>query len=70
LRHCLAVERLGPRWRSGYVWVIHATICQPDKTPIAAADIDAVFNALEIRVYDPSGNLRPAPALDGAKRGP
>jgi hypothetical protein len=58
-RGCVAVERLGPPWRGGYVWVIHATICGAGAQPIGQADIDSVFGALQIRTYDPSGNLRP-----------
>jgi hypothetical protein len=58
-RGCVALERLGPPWRGGYVWVVHATICQAYTVPIAKADIDTVFNALQLRVYDPTGNLRP-----------
>ena len=57
-RGCVALERLGPPWRGGYVWVVHATICQAGALPIERADIDAVFNALQMRVYDPTGNLR------------
>lgn len=58
-RGCIAVERLGPGWRGGYVWVVHATICAAGAPPIGQADIDAVFARLQIRIYDPSGNLRP-----------
>jgi len=58
-RGCVALERLGPPWRGGYVWVVHATICQPGTLPIEKTDIDTVFNALQLRVYDPTGNLRP-----------
>jgi hypothetical protein len=58
-RGCVALERLGPPWRGGYVWVVHATICQPGTLPVEKADIDTVFNALQLRVYDPTGNLRP-----------
>jgi hypothetical protein len=58
-RSCVALERLGPPWRGGYVWVIHATICQTSTLSIERADIDTVFNALQLRVYDPTGNLRP-----------
>jgi hypothetical protein len=28
--NCLAVERLGPPWHGGYVWVVHASICRED----------------------------------------
>jgi len=58
-RGCVAVERLGPRWRGGYVWVIHATVCGNDALPIGKSDIDPVFNSLQTRAYDPAGNLRP-----------
>jgi hypothetical protein len=60
-RGCLAVERLGPPWRGGFVWVLHATICQASGPAIMPADIDAVVGALQIRTYDPVGNLRPPP---------
>jgi hypothetical protein len=59
-RGCLAVERLGPPWRGGFVWVLHATICQASGPAIMPADIEAVVGALQIRTYDPVGNLRPA----------
>ena len=57
-RGCVAVERLGPRWRGGFVWVIHATICEAGGPPIGPADIATVFNSLQPRPYDPAGNLR------------
>jgi hypothetical protein len=55
-RNCLALERLGPRWHGGFIWVLHATLCQ-DATmpPIGPADVDAVVGALQIRVHDPAG---------------
>jgi hypothetical protein len=59
--NCLAVERLGPPWHGGFVWVFHATMCEEGTTPIVQADIDAVAGALPIHVYDPVGNLRPPP---------
>jgi len=57
-RGCAAVERLGPPWRGGYIWVIHATLCQTATLPIGKSDIDAVLNTLQPRLYDPNGNLR------------
>jgi hypothetical protein len=54
---CLALERLGPRWQAGFVWVMHATLCQAGTMPISQTDIDAVAGALQIHVYDPVGNL-------------
>jgi hypothetical protein len=56
------VERLGPLWRGGFVWVAHATICRPGGAPVQTAEIDGVFSTIQIRVYDPVGNLRPPPA--------
>jgi hypothetical protein len=59
---CLALEKLGPPWHGGFIWVLHATMCESaPAAPIAQSDIDAVVDALRIRVYDPNGNLAPAP---------
>jgi len=60
-RACVAVERLGPPWHGGFVWVLHATICQTGTVPIAPADIDTALSVVHISVYDPVGNLRPPP---------
>jgi hypothetical protein len=60
-RSCLAVERLGPPWHGGYVWVVHASICPAAATPLQRTDIDAVFAMLQLREYDAQGNLRSAP---------
>jgi DNA-binding winged helix-turn-helix (wHTH) protein len=57
-RNCIAVERLGPPWRGGYVWVVHASICPTASGAVQNADIDAVFTTLQLRTYDPQGNLR------------
>jgi hypothetical protein len=58
---CLAVERLGPPWHGGYVWVVHASICPATAAPLGTTDIDAVFAALQLREYDAQGNLRAGP---------
>jgi hypothetical protein len=60
-RNCVAVERLGPPWHGGYVWVVHASIC-PAAGAVQPGDIDAVFATLQLREYDPQGNLRAAPS--------
>jgi hypothetical protein len=60
-RNCVAVERLGPPWHGGYVWVVHASICPAAAGSVQNADIDAVFAMLQLRQYDPEGNLRGAP---------
>jgi DNA-binding winged helix-turn-helix (wHTH) protein len=57
-RNCVAVERLGPPWHGGYVWVVHASICSATGAAVQNADIDAVFATLQLRTYDAQGNLR------------
>ena len=57
-RNCLAVERLGPPWHGGYVWVVHASICPAAGGAVQNADIDAVFAMLQLRTYDAQANLR------------
>jgi hypothetical protein len=57
-RACLAVERLGPYWHAGFIWVLHATMCETDGVPaITPVDVDGVVAALQIRVHDASGTL-------------
>ena len=63
VRRCLAVEKLGPPWHGGYVWVVHASVCQPDARPVQASDVAAVLAGLRLDRYDPLGNLR-APSND------
>jgi hypothetical protein len=60
---CLALEKLGPPWHGGYIWVLHATLCENAgaTVPIGQSDIDAVVGALQIHVYDPNGNLNTPP---------
>jgi hypothetical protein len=60
-RNCLALERLGPPWHGGYVWVVHASICPAAAAPLQNADIEAVFAMLQLRQYDAQGNLRSGP---------
>jgi len=60
-RLCIAMERLGPRWRGGHSWVMHASICRTDAQPVSTQDIATTTNGLLIRVYDPVGNLRGPP---------
>jgi hypothetical protein len=61
---CLALEKLGPQWKAGFIWVLHARMCEADAaalTPIVQADIDATLAVLRIHIYDPNGNLVPPP---------
>jgi hypothetical protein len=55
---CRAVEKRGPQWREGYTYVIHASICRTDGHPVEAADIDRVLGSLQVREYEPRGNVR------------
>jgi hypothetical protein len=63
VHRCLAIEKLGPPWRGGYIWVVHASICQPDARPVQTGDIATVLSALRLDRYNPLGNLR-APSND------
>jgi hypothetical protein len=52
-RHnCIAVHRAGLKW-CGYVCTLHASICRTDIAVLRAEE-------LQIRQYDPLGNLRKA----------
>jgi hypothetical protein len=57
-RACVAVEKLGPPWHGGYIWVVHASICEPDARPVQAADVTVALTALRLDRYDPLGNLQ------------
>jgi hypothetical protein len=61
-RSCAAIEKLGPNWHGGYIWVVHASICRPDAQPVQPGDITAVLAGLRLDRYDPLGNLRPPSA--------
>jgi len=60
-RDCRAVEKRGPKWGDGRVYVVHASFCRKDGRPIEPTDVDAVLGSLSIRQYDPTGNLRAPP---------
>jgi len=62
-RTCTAIEKLGPPWHGGYIWVVHASICQPAARPVQPSDITAVLAGLRLDRYDPLGNLK-APSND------
>jgi hypothetical protein len=61
-RNCAAVERFGPRWHGGNVWLVHAAICPDSPVQLTSADIDAVFGMMKLQVYDPVGNLASPPS--------
>ena len=58
--NCVAVHRPGPAWRGGYVYMLHASICRTDTAAVRAEDISYILGFLQIRQYDPVGNLREA----------
>jgi hypothetical protein len=58
--NCVAVHRPGPPWRGGYVYMLHASICRTDTAAVRAEDVSYTLGQLEVRQYDPAGNLREA----------
>src|SRR5580693_3421316 len=58
---CWAIEKRGPQWGGGHVWVIHASFCRADGHPAEPADLDRVLSALQVRQYESIGNLQLAP---------
>ena len=53
--NCLAFEQRGPRWRGGYIYVIHASICRSDRRPVDDADVAYVVGSLQVQRRDPGG---------------
>jgi hypothetical protein len=58
---CIAVRRPGPRWHAGFVWMLTASICRTDAASIEPGDVDRALGAVQIRRYDPVGNLERPP---------
>src|SRR5262245_34376859 len=56
--NCTAVQRAGPPWGGGYIYMLHASICRTDTAAMRAEDVAYVLGSLQIRQYDPAGNLR------------
>ena len=56
--NCAAVQRAGPKWSGGYIYMLHASICRTDAAPMRAEDIAYALGSLQLRQYDPIGNLR------------
>ena len=56
--HCVAVQRAGPKWGGGYIYMLHASICRTDTAAVQPEDISSVLASLLIRQRDPQGNLR------------
>jgi hypothetical protein len=57
---CVAVKKAGPPWQGGYIYMIHVSICRSDTAALRAEDVAYGLNSLQIRQYDPVGNLRKA----------
>jgi hypothetical protein len=58
---CIAVRRPGPRWSGGFVWMLTASICRTDKESMQAGDVDSALDAVQIRQFDPTGNVARPP---------
>jgi hypothetical protein len=58
---CIAVRRPGPNWEGGYVWMLTASICHTDMASLQPDDVARGLASLQIRTYDPVGNIRPPP---------
>jgi hypothetical protein len=56
--NCIAVQKAGPPWGGGYIYMLHASICRTDTAAMQAEDVAYVLGSLQIRQYDPQGNLR------------
>jgi hypothetical protein len=58
---CIAIRRPGPRWEGGFVWMLTASVCHTDTASIEAGDVARALGALQIRQYDPIGNIAQPP---------
>jgi hypothetical protein len=59
--NCAAVKKAGPKWNGGYVYMMHASIRRADTAPFQPTDISYALGSLQVRQYDPIGNLWPPP---------
>jgi hypothetical protein len=59
--NCVAIKKPGPRWRGGYVYMLHASICRTDAAAVRPEDVSYALGSLQLRQYDPVGNLRAPP---------
>jgi hypothetical protein len=58
---CVAVRRPGPRWAGGFVWMLTASICHIDSAGMQPGDVTRALAAVQIRRYDPVGNIARPP---------
>jgi hypothetical protein len=61
LDKCIAIRRPGPRWEAGFVWMLTATVCRTDGTSMQPDDVPRALGAIQIRQYDPTGNVAHPP---------
>lgn len=57
--NCIAVQRAGPKWSGGYIYMLHASVCRTDTAAMRPEDVTYALASLQVRQYDPLGNLRP-----------
>jgi hypothetical protein len=58
---CIAIRRPGPRWQAGFVWMLTASICRTDLESMQPGDVARALDAVQIRRYDPVGNVARSP---------
>lgn len=58
---CIAIRRPGPRWAGGFLWMLTASICHTDQESMQPDDVARALSAVQIRRYDPIGNLAQPP---------
>lgn len=58
---CIAIRRPGPRWQGGFVWMLTASICHTDLESMQPGDDARALGAVQIRRYDPVGNVARPP---------
>jgi hypothetical protein len=58
---CVAIRRPGPRWEGGFVWMLTASICRTNGGIMQPGDVARALAAVQIRQYDPTGNVARPP---------
>jgi hypothetical protein len=58
---CIAIRRPGPRWNGGYTYMLNASICRTGSQALQDGDLARALAPLQIRTYDPNGNLARPP---------
>jgi hypothetical protein len=58
---CRAIEKRGPTWLGGHVFVIHASVCRKDGHALEPRDMDLALGSLQVQLYEARGNLRAPP---------